>query len=66
MRFEVKINTNLQLGLGLKKIIKLGQNRFTKIKQTSKGLVRFGFFTPNLVRSIFITYKIDYITSVHF
>ena len=41
MRFEVKINTNLQLGLGLKKIIKLGQNRFTKIKHTSKGMFDF-------------------------
>ena len=41
MRFELKINTNLQLGLGLKKIIKLGQNRFTKIKHTSKGMFDF-------------------------
>ena len=36
MGFELKIDTNIQLGLGLKNVIKLGQNR---AKLTSKGLV---------------------------
>ena len=30
MGFELKTNTNLQLGLGLKNVTKLGQNRSTK------------------------------------
>ena len=44
MIFVFKTNTNLQLGLGLKKVIK------------------FDFFTKNLIDSIFITYKTDYMS----
>ena len=48
--FEFKINTNLQLGLRLKKLFKLGQNQPTKIKP---NLLQKAWFN-----SIFIAYKL--------
>ena len=32
MGFELKISTNLQVSLGLKNVIKLDQNHYTKIE----------------------------------
>ena len=60
---------NLQLGLRLKKINKLGFSKpihKTQTKLTSKGLVMFNFLIQNLIGSVFITYKIDYIGLIHF
>ena len=71
MGFGLKTNTNPQLGLGLRKVIKLSQNQSTETKlnqtkPTSQGLVCFGSFNPNLVGSVFITYNTNYIGSIHF
>ena len=42
MGFELKIDTNIQLGLGLKNVIKLGQNRSTKTEPNSPQKAWFG------------------------
>ena len=41
MGFELKINTDIQLGLGLKKVIKLYQNRSTKTEPNSPQMAWF-------------------------
>ena len=42
MGFELKTNTNLQLGLGLKNVTKLGQNRSTKTEPNWPQKAWFG------------------------